>query len=134
MALPQVLVADSDSGCVAAVAAVLGDLGCINPLVHVSTAEAGRRWAEGSPGARLAVAIVDLDLPAGEGLALIEWLRSHESCPGAAIVAVTGSADVDQLDGAYRLGVRRFLAKPFRLEAVADAIAELGRPWAWTAV
>lgn len=134
MALPGVLVADADSGCLAAVAAVLGDLGCINPVVHVSTVGEGMEWAESSAGTRLAVAIVDLELPGGEGLALVEWLRSHESCPGAAIVAVTGSADVDQLDRAFRLGVRRFLAKPFRLEAVADVVAELGRPWAWTAV
>src|SRR5688500_13740681 len=68
-------------------------------------AEARQRLAEIRPD----VALVDLSLPDGDGLA---FLQSEEAAAGVEVILVTGNASVDSAIDALRGGVLDYLVKP----------------------
>jgi CheY-like chemotaxis protein len=63
-----------------------------------------------------AVILLDLHMPRMNGLQLIEALRQQEAACLDSIIVLSG--DVDALQQASRLGIRRCLAKPFDLETL----------------
>jgi DNA-binding NtrC family response regulator len=71
--------------------------------------------------ARPDVVIVDLVMPEKSGLELVVELRRAD--PGVKIIAISGSANLEFLAGG-EVGVATTLEKPFRLEAVIDAVAD----------
>ena len=73
-----------------------------------------------------ALALLDLRLPDGDGLALIEPLRSR----GAVVVALTGDDDPVQRQKCLDAGCAEVLIKPVparQLMAVADRVLRTGR-------
>ena len=68
-----------------------------------------------------AVILLDLDMPRLDGLQLIEALRQHEEACLDSIIVLSG--DMDALQQASRLGIRRCLAKPFDLEALLELVS-----------
>lgn len=56
------------------------------------------------------VATVDLQLPDGSGLALIDELRAH--CPRAAIVTLTGDSESGVIADALNRGADSYMVKP----------------------
>jgi DNA-binding NtrC family response regulator len=111
----SVLIVDDDES----VREILGDY--FEALGHtarsVATASDGRRAAtEHSPD----VVLVDLRLPDGDGLHLVEALRADD--PDVGIVVLTGHADVATAVRAMRLGAGDLLEKPVTLEALRDAV------------
>ena len=70
--------------------------------------------------------ITDIFMPDSDGIELIREIR--KGWPSLGIIAISGSTPdraVDFLGVAGQLGVNQVLRKPFRLDAVRDAIAEL---------
>jgi DNA-binding NarL/FixJ family response regulator len=83
-----------------------------------------------------AALIVDVVLPDGSGLRLLEELRP--SCPELPALVITGALDPEHINGAYRLGARS-LAKPVRVEDLdrfarsipfASRLETVARRWA----
>ncbi|MGH7264953.1 MAG: response regulator [Candidatus Rokuibacteriota bacterium] len=72
--------------------------------------------------ARPHVVIVDLVMPQKSGLELVVELRRAD--PRVKIIAISGSANLEFLAGGRDVGVERTLEKPFRLEAVIEAVAD----------
>lgn len=86
-----------------------------------SVAEALRRV----PAARPDVALVDLRLPDGDGIELME--RIHGLVPGVRCIVLTSFDDDDALEAALRAGARAFLLKTVRgneIASVVRAVAE----------
>jgi two-component system catabolic regulation response regulator CreB len=83
-----------------------------------------------------AALIVDVGLPDGSGLRLLEELRP--TCPELPALVITGALDPEHINGAYRLGARS-LAKPVRPEDLdrfarsivfASRLETVARRWA----
>ena len=62
------------------------------------------------------VILLDLAMPRMNGLQLIEALRQHEEAWLDSIIVLSG--DLDALQQAIELGIRRCLEKPFDLETL----------------
>jgi len=67
------------------------------------------------------VILLDLHMPDMNGLQLIAALRQQEAACLDSIVVLSG--DMDALQEASRLGIRRCLAKPFDLEALLELVS-----------
>ena len=68
------------------------------------------------------VALVDLDLPGLDGIAVAGQLRTQS--PGIALVAITARADADAEPAARAAGVDGFLRKPLTGRMLADALRD----------
>lgn len=60
--------------------------------------------------------IVDLNIPKRPGREVVEWMRGAAKCGRAAIVILSSSDSEQDKEDARRLGVRRYIRKPSRLE------------------
>lgn len=67
------------------------------------------------------VAVVDLDLPGGDGVALVEALRATDDPPGC--VVLTGLTDDRELGRAVEAGAAAVLHKSVPIPELLDAIA-----------
>lgn len=83
--------------------------------------------AESVPAARLALAhnsvdilLLDLKLPGGGGLALLEDLRDQH--PQTIVVIMTAFASVDSAVETMRIGAGDYLSKPFTLEELSTTL------------
>jgi CheY-like chemotaxis protein len=68
-----------------------------------------------------AVILLDLHMPRMSGQQLIKALRQHEEIWLDSIIVI--SADMDALQQARRLGIRRCLTKPFDLETLLELVS-----------
>ena len=93
-------------------------------VTAASLAEARQAVLTGGP---FKVVICDFDLPDGNGLQLLAWLRWERRDHGAFLL-ISGSSDFDG-DHASDFS---FLAKPFRMEDLCRRLEELtnGKPQA----
>jgi CheY-like chemotaxis protein len=95
--------------------------------------EGARLLSAGSISAALAlsighhvdVVVSDLELPDGDGCALLKQLKLKEARTHLPAIAVTGYSESKWRSKASGCGFNRFLAKPFSLEALVEAIVEL---------
>jgi two-component system response regulator AtoC len=83
-------------------------------------AEARQRLCEIRPD----VALVDLSLPDGDGLA---FLQNEEAAAGVELILVTGNASVDSAIDALRGGVLDYLVKPIDRGRLRAALANVSR-------
>lgn len=71
------------------------------------------------------IALVDLGLPDGDGIALIDWLRKQGNRLGIIVISAR-SATIDKVRG-LDAGADHYLTKPFELEELAAITAALAR-------
>ncbi|AOY91549.1 hypothetical protein BKK79_06760 [Cupriavidus sp. USMAA2-4] len=72
-----------------------------------------------------AIAVIDLGLPDGDGIDLIDWLRAHGRRLGIIVVSARSST-AERVRG-LMIGADHYLGKPFDLEELAATVAALGR-------
>ena len=73
--------------------------------------------------------VIDLKMAGVDGFDLLDWLRSQNNLPAlAAVVVLTGSADMEDIGRAYALGASTCLLKPPALE-LTDFAKSLERYW-----
>ncbi len=85
-------------------------------LAATSAAEARDAVAQHLPD----VIVLDLRLPDGDGLGLLDALRADD--PDSAIVVLTGHADVRTAVAALQRGALDLLEKPLQLETLREAV------------
>lgn len=66
------------------------------------------------------VVVVDIHLPDGQGMDLIDHVRAK--LPQAGVIVVSGSASVELSVRAFRLGAVDFLAKPFDADTLVQRV------------
>ena len=71
--------------------------------------------------------LVDLHLPDGSGLALLEWLRTDPVLASIPAVVLSADATREQRDAALRAGARDYLTKPIQVGETLRVIDELLR-------
>jgi two-component system response regulator RegA len=86
---------------------------------HASALDAARRR-------NFDFAVIDLRMPSGSGLALIEPLLA--AAPAARIVVLTGYGSIASAVDALRLGAHDYLSKPADADQIIAALAGEGAP------
>ena len=71
---------------------------------------------------RFDVAVLDVDLPDGQGFELVEELRRNATSP-TSVVMITGSPNQENLQSSLHKGVHEILFKPFKYAEVRDAVS-----------
>ena len=87
----------------------------------VATAEDAVRGAEAIRVFRPHILFTDIRMPGQDGLAMLAGLRSES--PRMQVVVLTGYRDFSYAQEAIRLGVRRFLLKPSKMDEIQEALA-----------
>ncbi|UQN10274.1 response regulator (plasmid) [Deinococcus sp. QL22] len=98
--------------------------GIVWEVVHVVTfADAALRWQDGS----FAALLLDLDIPDGFGLNLVE--RGLELAGDVPVVVLSGRADEAVAAGAVELGVRAYVVKgPTSVQSLLAALERQAIP------
>ena len=119
MAAPRALIVDDDLGFQAGLAELVKREG-----FAVSTAGTLKQAREGIAANPPDILLVDLNLPDGSGLSLLEGFE-----PGSApeVVLITGSASIETAVDALRRGVADYLTKPVDFARVKMALGNVTR-------
>jgi len=70
------------------------------------------------------ILLIDINMPRVNGLELMSWLRTQPDLEHLVVIALSGSAEQDEIDRAYQMGANSYLLKPVsatELERVIDA-------------
>ena len=73
--------------------------------------------------------LLDLKLPRRSGFEVLEWLRAQPGLRRLAVVVLTSSREMRDVDRAYELGANSYLVKPVSLAAFTDLLARLNAYW-----
>jgi CheY-like chemotaxis protein len=96
---------------------------------HVSVSvENGRLMLEACTLNQIDVAMVDLDMPEYDGLAVADELHQTQRIP---VVLMSGHADFQEIVR-RREPIRAYLRKPFTLQALQEAIESAAQAGCWT--
>src|SRR4030095_16760482 len=77
-----------------------------------------------------AVLLLDLKLPKGDGLEVLQQIRSDEKLKMIPVVVLTSSREERDMVASYTLGVNAYVVKPVDFHEFVNAIKELGIFWA----
>jgi DNA-binding NtrC family response regulator len=115
--LPQMhlLIVDDDAPVRHACAEIAGSLGFVTLIAD--SVPAARTILGRSP---IDLVLLDLKLPGGGGLTLLEEIRS--STPDTVVVVMTAFATVNSAVEAMRIGAGDYLTKPFSLEELSTVL------------
>ncbi len=122
MVSPGILIVDDDRALRRSIELQLQGRG-FEPVTAADLAEAEASWRKTRPG----LVILDLMLPDGEGLDLLERMNSERD--SAKVIMITGQSDMAKAVTAMRLGAFDYVQKPLdvdELDSVVDrALAEI---------
>lgn len=110
---PTVYLVDDDPVVLAFVEAVLGAAGY--RVERFSGGEGVLALAAASPPSMF---ILDVRMPAVDGIELLKQLRALEACRETPVLMLTGSGRLDRIALAMQAGATDFLMKPFTPEQV----------------
>ncbi|HEY8998521.1 MAG TPA: sigma-54 dependent transcriptional regulator [Edaphobacter sp.] len=116
----HVLVVDDDQAVRKACCTIAEGMGCA-----VEGAESVTRARSILKNRKIDVVLLDLKLPDGGGLILLQQLKTLY--PEAAVVVMTAFATVASAVEAMRIGARDYLTKPFALEELTTVIERAGQ-------
>ena len=116
---PRALIVDDDLSFQLGLAEVVGREG-FTPRTASTLADARSSSPQGTPDAVL----VDLHLPDGSGMELLEDLAGQRS---ARVILITGQATVETAVEALRRGAADYLTKPVDFARVKTVLANLSR-------
>ena len=117
--MPQALLVDDDELFLAALAEAVSRES-FSTRTATSLAAAKTALAGGPPD----VVLIDLHLPDGNGMELLEELSAF---PGTEVVLITGKASVETAVEALRRGASDYLVKPLDLGRIKTVLANVSR-------
>lgn len=89
--------------------------------LHVITANKVEEAKQlGGADAQLDLALVDLNLPDGDGIELMTWIKSQH--PGCQVIILTGHATIESAVRATQLGAFHFMTKPFSMDELVNVV------------
>src|SRR6476620_10157745 len=113
-----ILVAEDEAYDVVLLESLLRDLKITNPVQAVTDGEqlicylkGEGKFADRSKFPLPVLLLLDLKMPRKGGLEALVWIHSSFK-PEFPVIVLTGSKDLQQMNQAYLLGARSFLAKP----------------------
>lgn len=76
-----------------------------------------------------ALVLLDLNLPKLDGREVIQAIRADPATHTLPVVALTTSAEPDEVEGLYALGVNSYIQKPVDFPSFVAAMRQLGLYW-----
>lgn len=76
-----------------------------------------------------ALVLLDLNLPRLDGREVMQALRAAPPTRGLPVVALTASAERDEVEACYALGVNSYIQKPVQFSRFVAAMRQLGQYW-----
>lgn len=73
--------------------------------------------------------LLDLNLPKLDGREVIQAVRAHPATQTLPVVALTSSAEPDEVEALYALGVNSYIQKPVDFSRFVWAMKQLGLYW-----
>ncbi|RMF85886.1 MAG: response regulator [Nitrospinota bacterium] len=73
--------------------------------------------------------LLDLKLPRGSGLEVLEWLQQQPGLRRLPVVVLTSSSESIDVNRAYDLGANSYLVKPVRFEDLLQMVRSLHFYW-----
>lgn len=116
MRTPRILIVDDESTLRTSLFRTL-DRKSYSVVTASQIAEA-KMFSQGDQG--LDLAIVDLNLPDGDGLELMTWLKSQ--FPSIEVIILTGHASIEAAIKATQKGAFHFMTKPFNLDELTSLV------------
>ncbi len=116
----HVLVVDDDPSVRQTCCAIAEQMGCATVM-----ADSVARAQMVLKHRKIDVVLLDLKLPDGGGLALLEQVKALH--PDTAVVVMTAFATVSSAVEAMRIGARDYLTKPFAMEELATVLERAGQ-------
>jgi CheY-like chemotaxis protein len=131
--IPPVLLVEDDPVAAAVVTQRLEELRLANPLKVVFDIPDAIAWlgaAAAAPETKPALILLDMHLPGGTGIDLLQWLRAEARLADTPVLMLTASSALAEINQAHELGIVSYLVKPVGLAALGEIIKELRLPWA----
>jgi CheY-like chemotaxis protein len=98
----------------------------VSPLgVEVSSVVTAAGAREAIAAALPDVVLLDIGLPDGNGVDVLEWVRSRPEFDNVRVVMASGIADAAVVERALNEGAVAYLAKPYRPEDVRSIVARI---------
>jgi DNA-binding response OmpR family regulator len=120
--MPRVLIVDDEPRIVSFITRALSSQG-----FHVDSALEGSRGLELAKSGRYELVVLDLLLPGGDGVSVLEDLMQER--PDQRVLVLSALSDVDSKVRCLELGASDYLPKPFALaELIARVRARLRQP------
>jgi DNA-binding response OmpR family regulator len=69
--------------------------------------------------------ILDLMMPAGGGIAVLESMRNSVLLQTTPVIVITGSEDTELMQKLKKYSIQAYLQKPFRLEKLLQTISKI---------
>lgn len=114
----RVLVAEDDPGLLRLLRSAIEAQG-----YAVTTIADGRAARDHLSREEVELLVTDIGMPGMGGMELIRWTRANR--PEVRIVAITGLDTPELVTACLELGASRCLAKPFTMEALGRALAQV---------
>ena len=118
-----ILVIDDDAVSREALSVLLGEEG-----YEVLTASGGEEGMKTVEEYRPDLLLLDMMLPGMDGLEVISRIRRQPDLARVRIIALTGDVTRERLQNVLESGADQFVAKPFRIPELLDAVREILRP------
>jgi DNA-binding NtrC family response regulator len=89
---------------------------------EVSVAASARAAISSISERRPEVVLTDVYMPDGDGLELLNWIRSQPDPIPVVVMSGSGASEFDALAAAKSLGATNVIEKPFRLAQVVEMV------------
>ena len=76
-----------------------------------------------------ALILLDLKMPGRNGFEVVEWVRAHGGLKRMPIIVLTDSANADDVNRAYDMGINSYLIKPIELREIARLVRAFVEYW-----
>lgn len=124
---PPIVVVDDEAVARELITRYLRKLGLRNPVLEAADVDSAIEILRTTP--LPALVLLDVVMPGRSGLELLEWLRAHAELRSTPVLMLTVSAELEEVDRAYALGISAYLVKPVGYAALEDVIRHLGGSW-----
>ena len=118
---PRVLIAEDHDDMRQLTVRMLSKLGCAD----VDQAIDGQEAIEALAAERYDLLLLDLSMPRVTGMEVIRWLEAHPDRMDGLTIAVLSASAHDERPTLNELGVRFVIAKPIRLQHLAELVDQV---------
>ena len=92
-------------------------------LTDVIEASDGKAAIEILAKHEVGLLLIDIHMPNMDGLSCLELIKTNPALAGIPVIIVSSDTDPAQIESAKSLGAHAYIRKPFRIEALRDALS-----------
>ncbi len=130
----RILLVEDDPNDVELIQLALDRYNFVNQLDVVTDGEQALDYLHGqrddaSPRSLPRLVLLDLKLPKVDGIEVLRAIRNHPQTRELVVVVMTSSAEHQDLNDCYALGVNSYIVKPLEFQQFMDVARQIGFYW-----